>query len=454
METFQLRAIRVSIALLIAVSMLLVSWLALQSTSVAQAGRTMTSPLVLAAYQAWHGLPNHASAPYTSTDPLVIANHIQAAKAQGIAGFVVDWYGKPITGVPNAADRDFIDQATAELIQQSEDQGFYVALLYDEGTISAIGVPTTTYTTRVISDLLYAKQYFTMPAYLKIRGHPAVFVFPYDNVDPYINWPNVRNQLGITVTLLDKDPNPLDPAHDAQFDGFYAWVQPTSGWQSDGMEWGEGYLRWFSATMASPAYTGKVSIGGVWPGFDDTLAAWGSGRYMWRRCGQTWRDTWRLANESNAPIVMIDTWNDFEEGSDIEYGIGECLTPPREQYSLPGGQVVYTHTLANTGKFTDTFNVAAGSLNAWPTVTSPSSVTLPGHASTSLMITLTVPQSTRGCTQDTLIVTATSELSPTVHSSLVDTTKVLYCAYLPIILKLSGVCWLPGICLPLTPPDA
>ena len=173
------------------------------------------SQTVLAAYQAWHGLPSHAPAPYTSTDPIVVSGHITAAKAQGIDGFVVDWYGPP-DGLANDADREFIDRATAELFQESEGRGFSGSLMYDEGTISASGVPTTDYQTRVISDLLYARRYFTLPAYLPVDGHPALFIFAYDDVDPYVDWTEIRNQLGITVTLFDKDPDPGDPGHPGQ----------------------------------------------------------------------------------------------------------------------------------------------------------------------------------------------------------------------------------------------
>ena len=28
------------------------------------------------------------------------------------------------------------------------------------------------------------------------------------------------------------------------------------------------------------------------------------------------------------PVVMIDTWNDFEEGTDVEFGIGERVYLP------------------------------------------------------------------------------------------------------------------------------
>jgi hypothetical protein len=397
--------------------------------------------LTLAAYQAWFGLDSHIKPPpYVSTDTAVISGHIAAALARGIDGFVVDWYG-PEASVLNGQDRKFIDEATAKLLQQAEGQGFYVALKYDEGTVLAAETLTTAYTTRVISDLLYAKRYFTMPAYLKAFDHPtfsfehpALFVFPYPTVDPYIDWAQVRNQLGITVTLFDKDPDPTDPAHDALFDGFYAWVNPTTG---DGTEWGEGYLTWFYNTMATPTYSHKVTIGGVWPGFDDSLASWGTGRYIWRRCGQTWCDTWDIAGQYNPPIVMIETWNDFEEGTDVEYGTGECLAPSQEKCALAGENIVYTHALTNTGKFTDTFSVRARSSNAWPAAVSPVSITLGCHAWTTLAITLTVPETAGVGTQDMLVITATSTLSTAVQSSVVNTTTVRdFCDYcfLPIVL--------------------
>jgi len=394
-----------------------------------------TFPLTLAAYQAWFGLDSHIQPPpYISTDPAVLAGHVTSAMARGIAGFVVDWYG-PQAGVTNDLDREFIDLATSTLLRQSQAQGFCVALMYDEGTVSAAETSTTAYTARAISDLLYARQYLTMPAYLRLAGNPALFVFAYDEVDAHVDWDQVRSQLGITVTLLDRDPNPGDPDHDDPFDGFYAWVQPTAGrWSADGTEWGEGYLKWFYDTMATPAYAARVAVGGVWPGFDDALAPWGSDRYIWPRCGQTWHDTWRLAAQYDPPIVMIDTWNDLEEGTGVEYGTGACLTPSRQGSALPGGQVVYTHTIANTARFTDTLSVTARSSGTWPIAIDPVSATLAGRASATLVVSQAIPLSAASGTWNRLFITVTSGLSTAVHSSVVNTTTAAYYdVYLPLL---------------------
>jgi hypothetical protein len=272
------KALLLGISFLAATVILLALMLALPGNSTATIDSD--SPVTLAEYQTWHGLPSHWNPPYTSTDPLVIARHITAAKAMSITGLVVDWYGPSLA---NGDGRGFMDQTTVELLRQSASQSFKVALMYDEGAISPTESLTANFTTRMISDLLYARQYFTTPAYLNINGHPALFVFPYPPVDPYIDWPDVRRQLGITVTLLDKDPDPRPEAitHDLSFDGFYAWVQPSaSKWLTDGTEWGHDYLTWFYDVMTglTPTYTAKVAVGAVWPGFDDSTAPWGQNR--------------------------------------------------------------------------------------------------------------------------------------------------------------------------------
>jgi len=113
------------------------------------------------------------------------------------------------------------------------------------------------------------------------------------------------------------------------FDGFYAWINPgKKGWAADGSHWGKDYLSDFYRTMSSK-YPDKMIIGGAWPGFDDARASWGLNRHISTRCGQTYTDTlnfWRkyFAPADPIPFIMIETWNDYEEGSAIEPGLPTC----------------------------------------------------------------------------------------------------------------------------------
>ena len=296
-------------------------------------GSAADPDLVLAEYHVWHGMTSHSAAfsdppcflkrrSYDSQSRAVIDGHIDKARAMGIDGFVVDWYGPP-AGLANDEDRQFMDEATGELFRAAEAKDFRVAILYDEGALFASKLPPGEYEARAIADLRYAERYFSSPAYLSLANRPALFVFPYPIVDRELRWDVIRNNLTRSATFLDQDPDPTAGDHDDHFDGFYAWVQASGGqWNPQGCEWGEAYLRWFYATMRSERYAGKILVGGAWPGFDDLLAPWTQHRFISRNEGAVWRDTWRLAGEHGAGIVMIATWNDFEEGTDIEYGIG------------------------------------------------------------------------------------------------------------------------------------
>jgi len=94
--------------------------------------------------------------------------------------------------------------------------------------------------------------------------------------------------------------------------------------------------------MASK-YPDKLIVGGEWSNFDDSKASWGLNRHISARCGQTFADTsslWRKYFPPNnlLPFVMIETWNDHEEGTAIEDGIPSCASASQEQASSPAGR--------------------------------------------------------------------------------------------------------------------
>ena len=121
--------------------------------------------------------------------------------------------------------------------------------------------------------------------------------------------------------IYENDPGQYANA----FDGFYAWIQ---GWATDGSNWGEQSLTNFYQTMQSK-YADKIIVGGVWASFDDSKASWGLNRHISARCGQTFTDTFNLWKkyyraDDPIPFLLVETWNDYEEGSAIERGIAGC----------------------------------------------------------------------------------------------------------------------------------
>lgn len=274
-------------------------------------------PDVIALYEAWFGQPNHIAVGYSSDDPEVLRHQIDKAKHMGISAFVLDWYG----------DRDpLAERSYARMQPLAAKQKFHIAMIYSE-TDPEVGA-----TDEVIADFTrFHDTYLSADApgheaYLTYDGRPMIFVFPKGG---HTNWDKVRasvNKWNPAPLLIDEN---LPGQYAADFDGFYAWPNPgPKGWSADGSNWGYDYLSDFYGTMTSK-YPGKIIIGGAWAQFDDSKASWGLNRHMAARCGQTFWDTfgfWRKYVEppQAIPFMMMQTWNDYEEGSAMEPGLPVC----------------------------------------------------------------------------------------------------------------------------------
>ena len=271
------------------------------------------SPKLLAVYMPWFGDHTHMDVGYSSEDSTVLRKQIQQARRVGIAAFVVDWYGE---------SRPYSDHNFGLLQAAASESHFQVALLYNESEDqdaeaidSAIAAMDKAYTAYIGPTAKYRE------AYLTYDGRPMIFIFPKSG---HIDWNRVRAHCSSwdrPPLLIYKD-QPAPQFADV-FAGSYAWVQPgPGGWAPDGSNWGEQYLKNFYNIMKNKR-PDKIAIGGAWAGFDDSAAKWGLNRHIQRDCGKTLDKTTSLYRQyydsSNPlPFLMIETWNDYEEGTAIE----------------------------------------------------------------------------------------------------------------------------------------
>jgi Glycosyl hydrolase family 99 len=275
------------------------------------------SSRILADYQPWFGDRKHINVGYSTMDPNVLRNQIQRARNMGIYGFAVDWYGER---------RPFEDRSYALLQRVAAENNFKVCLMYDE-----VPEDNGQATEDALRSFDKAYRDYIGPgapareAYITYQGRPVIFIFPKRG---RTNWDRVReavNQWETPPLLIYKDEPPPQYAHD--FDGFYPWVHPSHRTPPDPHDWGKEYLETFYRRMQQRP--GKIIVGGIWPGFDDSKASWSLNRRMDRRCGQTFEDTLKVFHNHNdperpMPFVMVATWNDYEEGTQIENGISDC----------------------------------------------------------------------------------------------------------------------------------
>jgi hypothetical protein len=291
-----------------------------------------SSPKLLAAYMPWFGDHKHMDVGYSSHDPQVLAKQIDEARDMGISGFVVDWNGER---------RPYTDKSFALLQQVAYEKKFQVALLYNEAeedsseaTADAIAALDKAYAAYIGPGARFRD------AYLTYEGRPLFFIFPKRG---RTDWNRVRqhvNEWAAPPLLIYKDEAPSQYRN--AFDGYYAWVHPgKGGWASDGSNWGEEYLENFYKRMKDKD-KGKIVVGGAWASFDDSHASWGLNRRINSRCGKTLEETlglWRtyFGDSHSLPFLMIETWNDYEEGSAIERKEFAHCSDSEKRNDLAGG---------------------------------------------------------------------------------------------------------------------
>ena len=106
----------------------------------------------------------------------------------------------------------------------------------------------------------------------------------------------------------------------------YWWCDPA------GINCSGGSLENFYSDGIS--HSSAVTIGLLQKGFDDSNASWGTAPYRVtsQRCGQlVLNDASMVSNyfgwgggKPQIPYVQVATWNDSEEGTEIETGISNC----------------------------------------------------------------------------------------------------------------------------------
>ncbi len=261
----------------------------------------------------WFGGSNHNNIGYNSSDPAVVKAQINDMVSRGIDGIIHVWYGAG-TNISNL-------EAQAVMNEAPNHPGFTFAIMIDHGAIQWDSCyPGCTATQAVIGLTQYiASTYFSSPSYMRINGRPVLTNFDID-ANYSVDWNQVAaNTPGNPIFLFQ---NNSGFTH-VQSGGSFSWVMPTDS------NYGLDYLGSFYSTGMN--YPTEWTAGATYKGFNDTLASWSANRIMDQQCGQTWLQTFQKLNSMynstiQIPAVQLVTWDDYEEGTEIETGIDNCLT--------------------------------------------------------------------------------------------------------------------------------
>lgn len=233
--------------------------------------------------------------------------------SRGIDGAVIDWYG-----------RDFPDLGRASFAfrEASEKRpGFRFVISEDKGALKkCVRQSGCDVTRHLIEDLNYAYDHFeNSTAYLRRDGRPVVFFFDV-NLDP-IDWGRVREFVKGNPLFVFRNAGALTRS---ESDGAFAWVDHTGKRNMPYLD--DFYGQSFDAERARSV----IVVGSVYKGFDDRAASWSENRVSSQECGQIWLDTFAKVNHyfsASKPLEYLEvvTWNDYEEGTEIETGIDNCI---------------------------------------------------------------------------------------------------------------------------------
>jgi len=232
--------------------------------------------------------------PYDSQDNGLIRAHIELARASGIEGFVCSWWG-----IDTFEDRSF-----KEILKIANSAGFNATIYYE--SVRDIGRD------QITNELAYVlRSYSNEPSFLKIDGRPVIFLYAVSVYDRDVGfWQDV-----IKGVKESTDSNPIyiadtfDLAYAAAFDGFHTY-NPI--WIKEG-----AFNSTYSDQAKAARVAGKIWASTVCPGYDDRKVR-RPGTYVSRRDGAYYNLTWEAAIRSDPDIVLISTWNEWHEGTNIE----------------------------------------------------------------------------------------------------------------------------------------
>jgi PKD repeat protein len=268
-------------------------------------------------FMGWFGPSNHMNVGYSSSDPTQIQRQIDDQVSRGIDGAIIDWYG------PGHFPDDNATLSMMSYAQTLPGVPYKFAVMEDVGALSSCANTFGCDLTKtLIGHLNYIyNTYAGSPAYITLNGQPAVFFFGLEKYS--IDWDYVKANVPGNPAFIFQNAGGFTHADTA---GGFSWVQINL---SDPNDWQQWYLDNFYQTAQS--YSWQHAFGVAYLGFNDTLAAWGTKRIVNQNCGQTWLNTWNeiakyYSGTRQLENMQITTWNDYEEGTEIETGIENCVS--------------------------------------------------------------------------------------------------------------------------------
>lgn len=277
------------------------------------------------------GSSKHINVGYNAADPAQVDRQIEDILSRGMNGAILDWYGAGSS-----------EETAAEVWRQEVTKypGFEFAIQEDQNSHTLKACSTSACAQKaLIADLNFiASHYFSSSQYIHINGRPLLPTFDVSWYYPdpsatlyasnaiFIDWSAVRASISGNPLIPERGSLGFtEPA--VMSDGGYSWIGIN---KLDPTDEDLKYIINFDKTALS--VPGRIAIGSVYKGFNDTAASWSQNRIVDQHCGKLWLDTFRTnvktlgSQIDQLDALQVVTWNDYEEATTIETGVDNCLS--------------------------------------------------------------------------------------------------------------------------------
>ena len=236
---------------------------------------------------------------YDSSEPALIRRHLELAQYCGIDALIATWWG------PN----NYIDTGLGKVLDEIEKTNSPVRVC---AYYEIVSEPTVQ---GVMKDIEYAvSKYGVRPGYFKVDGRPVIFVTGL-----------TLKQLGLEgwqeVTRIARDrkivllPDKSSEKWVSAFDGMHLY-NPYDGPIVD-RDLRQDYVKHVELARR----LGIIATATVAPGCNDSNIGRPQDTVVGRRDGNLYREMWEGAIQSKPDWILITSFNEWHEGTEIEPSI-------------------------------------------------------------------------------------------------------------------------------------
>ena len=266
---------------------------------------------------------------YSSHDITTLRYHCNQMKSIGIDSIILQWWGI---------------NKSEEIVENTEgysDKTFSLLLNIVKEYDLKVGIQIQPYTDRneesINNDIKYIlEKYSNHESYLKLNSKPVIIIYEPHGIENIFNISkqfNLKTFLIATIVEREHIGVALEDGFEGIFTFFaseaFTWSSNVSNWKKISNECNERNL---------------LFIPGVSPGYnDEKINHWARGSKRNRDGGSYYDRMWNFAIKSNSNIIIINSFNNWFDGSMIEPAIS------RENYKF--SEETWTNNLGNSNDF-------------------------------------------------------------------------------------------------------